>query len=101
MHFTKIAIIFCVLAFSTASGAEVKIVQGDDGNKQMTLSLTGSDAKKAWDFLAESQTYEGYVVSSGVAGTLYRSSPVITCKKNQNDYRCEVKVGINGLPVNP
>lgn len=99
MKFVKTVVVAGILAFSTAANAEVTIVKGVDGNKQMTLTLTGDDARKAWDFLAESQTYEGYVVSSGAAGTLYRSSPVITCKKSQTAYSCVVKVGINGLPA--
>lgn len=74
-----------------------------------SIELSGSDAKKMWDFLSENIQYSGNYISEDAAmGKAFLNAPGIHCRalneshmeanerKLENIYKCTIEFGSNG-----
>lgn len=107
---------FLVLALAFLSVINVQAKTSVENNigqyvekNSATITLTGEEAKKLWDFLSESLQYSGSFVSEDAGmGKFYLSAPGIKCRAlneghlepdNRNldkIYSCTIEFGSNG-----
>ncbi|SFM97417.1 hypothetical protein SAMN05216516_101607 [Izhakiella capsodis] len=98
--------------FSSGIHAAENQIEIDDSG--LTVNFSAAQSKKIYHYLEKVREQEGYVVSSGAAGSVYLSSPAVTCKRTdpgnlgrseKNDsadlYSCMTRINQAGLSEQP
>lgn len=113
----KLSAVLCVTFATTALFSSLLQAANNDikvDNGGLTARFSAAQARQIYHYLEKVRQQEGYVVSSGAAGSNYLSSPAVTCKRtnpgnlgrSEKDdspdlYSCSMRINQAGLSAQP
>ncbi|PIJ51722.1 MULTISPECIES: hypothetical protein [unclassified Erwinia] len=106
-----LTLLSCDVQAAESDTARAAMVQDDHG---LVVTFSASQSKQLYHYLEKVEQQEGYAISSGAAGSIYLTSPAVSCRRinpgnygrSEKDdsadlYHCAMRIDSHGVSAPP